>query len=156
METKICSQCKEPRPISEFGRHPTSGTQPYCLKCQRARSKEWYSNNKERQGANVRRNRLLFVNAFKSWKRTLSCSCCPESTPICIDFHHKDSETKEHNINDIKATVSWTGMVRELNKCIAVCSNCHRKIHDGLLNVEHIPLIQMTVEQFKEYAPEAE
>jgi predicted HNH restriction endonuclease len=58
------------------------------------------------------------------------CAICGQTFPdCCYDFHHKDP-TK---VNDVPSTVlhcSWKRIVVELAKCIMVCSNCHRIIHN--------------------------
>ena len=61
-----------------------------------------------------------------------SCITCGEEEPCCIDWHHINDETKSFNIA--------TGMTRneevwwdELLKCIPICSNCHRKLHNNKL-----------------------
>ena len=50
METKICSKCKERKPLEEFfknERTPTGYTS-YCKKCHLIAAKEWKEKNKER------------------------------------------------------------------------------------------------------------
>lgn len=47
-----------------------------------------------------------------------------------FDFHHVDDRTKDFNISDRR---SWTeALQRELDKCVLLCSNCHRETHAGL------------------------
>lgn len=47
-----------------------------------------------------------------------------------LEFHHLDPKEKDFGFGN--STVSWLKMKEELDKCILVCSNCHREIH-GLL-----------------------
>ena len=58
------------------------------------------------------------------------CTQCGESTPVCLDFHHvgdKDMEvSKMWGMNDERVR-------KEIEKCILLCSNCHRKVHAGIL-----------------------
>lgn len=46
-----------------------------------------------------------------------------------MDAHHPNSTLKEFNIS-AKLT-SWARIERELDKCILLCSNCHRETHAG-------------------------
>ena len=50
METKICSKCKEGKPLSEFytNKNYSTGYATYCKKCSRIAAKEWREKNKER------------------------------------------------------------------------------------------------------------
>lgn len=63
------------------------------------------------------------------------CQQCGNIYPdCCYDFHHKNPTES----NDVPSTIlhrSWKRIIEELNKCIMVCSNCHRIIHsqDGYI-----------------------
>ena len=58
------------------------------------------------------------------------CSRCGQVFPdCCFDFHHVDVYAN----NEVPSSVlhkSWKSIVTELDKCIMVCSNCHRIIHN--------------------------
>ena len=153
MTTKVCSQCGHEKDTTLFRKHPRQGTQPYCLECQRTRSKQWYADNKKKQQDNVQRNRVSFQQTITAWKQTLKCACCSESDVSCLDLHHKDEATKDYTIAKIKNRVSWTILAREINKCIVLCSNCHRKTHAGKIDVTDIPLIEISAEQLKQHRP---
>lgn len=49
-----------------------------------------------------------------------------------LEFHHVEPLTKEFGIGHKGATKSWEKVKAELDKCILVCSNCHKEIHAGL------------------------
>jgi len=51
--------------------------------------------------------------------------------PICFDFHHLDPSKKDLGISKLK-TYRWERILAELKKCIMVCANCHRLIHEEL------------------------
>ena len=72
---------------------------------------------------------------YKDWKETLSCIVCGESNACCIDLHHLDPTDKEVDISDVTRYWSWERLMVEIDKCIVVCSNCHRKIHAGVISV---------------------
>lgn len=58
------------------------------------------------------------------------CSICGYNKCIdALDFHHLDPKIKEFNPSDNGHTRSWEKQKIELDKCILVCSNCHREIH---------------------------
>lgn len=69
---------------------------------------------------------------YNEWKSTLSCVMCGEDDPSCLDFHHVDPNTKDVNPSDLMRDKSWS--LERIKKtltetCLCVCSNCHRKIH---------------------------
>lgn len=49
-----------------------------------------------------------------------------------LEFHHKSASTKEFGIGHKGHSRSWDKVQDELDKCILVCSNCHKEIHAGL------------------------
>mgnify|MGYP003431129005 FL=1 len=52
-----------------------------------------------------------------------------------MEFHHLDPEQKDFGIAAKGYTRSWEKVKEELDKCIMVCANCHREIHDGLIKL---------------------
>ena len=48
-----------------------------------------------------------------------------------LEFHHLDSQNKDFGISDKGYTRSWQKVREELDKCIMLCSNCHREVHAG-------------------------
>ncbi len=60
--------------------------------------------------------------------RREACTDCHDCFPVvCMDFDHRDPETK---IKGIMTMVSlcrpWDEIETELAKCDLVCANCHR------------------------------
>lgn len=61
------------------------------------------------------------------------CSKCGyDKCNRALEFHHKDRTTKKYEISKIFHRLSWEEIKKELDKCILVCSNCHREIEDSL------------------------
>ena len=53
-----------------------------------------------------------------------------ENHSACLDFHHKDASKKDFSVANIKG-MGWgkEKVLLEIQKCMVVCANCHRKIH---------------------------
>lgn len=49
-----------------------------------------------------------------------------------LEFHHTDSTKKDFGVSQDGLTRSWERVMRELDKCIMVCANCHRELHVNL------------------------
>ncbi|MCX6741290.1 MAG: hypothetical protein NTY61_02745 [Candidatus Parcubacteria bacterium] len=49
-----------------------------------------------------------------------------------LEFHHLDGKSKEFGLATAGLTRSWEKTRKELEKCLLVCSNCHKEIHAGL------------------------
>ena len=52
-----------------------------------------------------------------------------------LEFHHIVSSTKEFGIGQKGHSRSWDKVKDELDKCILVCSNCHKEVHAGLRSI---------------------
>jgi hypothetical protein len=68
--------------------------------------------------------KLLILNKLGN-----KCSMCEETRPWVLSFHHTDPSQKEHDIGPLK-TGRLSLLEKEVEKCICVCENCHRKIHN--------------------------
>jgi hypothetical protein len=51
--------------------------------------------------------------------------CCE-----ALEFHHLDLGMKEFSISQDGLTRSWGRVKKETDKCILVCANCHRELHN--------------------------
>lgn len=59
------------------------------------------------------------------------CSRCKLKFPLCVyDFHHLNPEEKDRNVNSLMVR-TWARLEAEINKCVLLCSNCHRITHWG-------------------------
>ena len=52
-----------------------------------------------------------------------------------LEFHHIDEDLKSFNIGFKGYCRSWVRVKNELDKCVIVCSNCHKEIHAGILQL---------------------
>jgi len=74
-----------------------------------------------------RRNKEKAV-ALKGGK----CVKCGYNKSIrALEFHHTDATEKEFNPSG-NMNMAWHKIEKEIEKCILVCSNCHREIHEQL------------------------
>ena len=46
-----------------------------------------------------------------------------------FDFHHKDRSIKSFELGDKIHSYKWEIIKQELDKCMMLCANCHRKQH---------------------------
>lgn len=52
-----------------------------------------------------------------------------------LEFHHIDPSKKSFAIGTLK-TYSMEVLKPELDKCVILCSNCHKELHGGLIKLE--------------------
>jgi DNA-binding CsgD family transcriptional regulator len=60
------------------------------------------------------------------------CEKCGYNKCIrALEFHHLEPSEKDFTVSSYKV-LSWEKIKIELDKCILVCANCHRELHDDL------------------------
>ncbi|MFH0892578.1 MAG: hypothetical protein V1867_07455 [Candidatus Falkowbacteria bacterium] len=61
------------------------------------------------------------------------CAICGYNKCVqVLEFHHLNSEEKDFGISAKGYTRSWNKVKTELDKCILLCANCHREVHEGI------------------------
>lgn len=96
---------------------------------QRGYFKKWYEKNKVAEGKRIRRRKQKLRTWLAEYKRGLRCSRCPESHPATLDFHHPNPRIKESHGGLTSKGWGIERMMKEIRKCVVLCSNCHRKEH---------------------------
>jgi hypothetical protein len=62
------------------------------------------------------------------------CGICGyDKCQSALEFHHIDPKKKDFDFRSICR--SWDKIVDELQKCIMVCANCHREIHENIIKI---------------------
>lgn len=61
------------------------------------------------------------------------CQICGYNRCVkALEFHHLNPQEKDCTVSG--GTKSFDSLKPEVDKCILVCSNCHREIHAGLID----------------------
>lgn len=95
--------------------------------------------------SDYRRNRKLNLIVACGNK---CCICGYSKAVSALEFHHIDPSKKEFGIatngtcHDIKKDIA------EIRKCVLVCANCHREIHEGMFSVDELLKYQYFNEDF--------
>ena len=85
-----------------------------------------------RQYRNVKNYRLRIKDIVLQSMGGACQACNYSKCKAALEIHHVDPTTKEYSINEIK---SWVKMCIELPKCILLCANCHREVHNNELEI---------------------
>lgn len=100
----------------------------------RAYQRKWYQLNRETQIARSKKRLRGIAEWLRQYKTGSGCVACGETHPACLDFHHIDGKAdKEDNISTLQLR-GWSKerLLTEIEKCVVMCSNCHRKLHRPL------------------------
>lgn len=85
---------------------------------------------KELREARSKRNKEFVL------EQMTPCIVCGEDDSVVIDFHHLNHTEKEHGISKLIHNNSSLEKIKtEIDKCVCLCSNCHRRVHAGTLQL---------------------
>ena len=114
MKTKICTSCKLKLNETEFYAKQNR-LQAKCKKCFNLYCMDRWTKRKK------------FAIEYKGG----ICADCKKEYPHPVyDFHHLDPSEKDLQWTKMRL-VSKERMIAELDKCVLLCSNCHRMRHYG-------------------------
>lgn len=126
---KLCTVCNQQKLNSDFNKNSKKkdGLQGKCRDCQKKYYKKYYDDNIEE------RQRILSKNLIQKEQRreilnkakdTECYDCGVKYPPYVMDFDHLGD--KSFTISSKFTSVSLNNLIKEINKCDVVCSNCHR------------------------------
>jgi hypothetical protein len=100
-----------------------------CPKCRESKYNTSPLNEVPKEDRGYVKVKINLIKAIKL--KGGKCKECGEdilSKPWLYDFHHIDPSTKSNEINSLIYS-NWEKLKNELDKCVLLCSHCHRKIH---------------------------
>lgn len=78
------------------------------------------------------------MKELAGWKCT-RCGYCLCSK--ALEFHHLDPSQKDFTISNDNFKLQ--DAINETKKCILICANCHRELHDNLWDINELNLKEM-------------
>lgn len=125
---KLCPRCGLVKESDEFYvKRTENGLFAYCKTCSKERVVE------------IQRN--LKIQAVE-YKGGACCLCGYNLCVAAMDFHHINPQDKDFNISTLKGVTLNDKVRRELDKCVLLCSRCHREVEDGFTKLpENLRLV---------------
>lgn len=123
IDYRICCDCKVEKPLSDFYFADKSHVRLRynCKSCSNQKTLEWQRELKQQ-----------CVDYLGG-----KCVVCGyDKHASAFDFHHKDPSQKEFQLSH-RGSRKLQSLKKELDKCVLLCSNCHRETHSGL-HPEHL------------------
>lgn len=114
---RVCSKCGERKKREQFYRQKKDGNiaHSYCKTCSNK-----YTVERQRR---IKRS-LLDYKGGKCEK------CGYKKCDAALEFHHKDPTKKDFRISRYKNREFDETIKKELDKCMLLCANCHREVHN--------------------------
>lgn len=136
-ENRSCTECLLVKPITEFPKSGGGGRNgldlngnPYrrhqCKPC------HWSLKKKLPSG------RIGKAKKLKEYKSKCKCAVCGYSkktrgkkfSTAVLNFHHHNSDKLE-NVGNMIKRYGWNTILKEIEKCIVICFNCHMELHNN-------------------------
>lgn len=76
----------------------------------------------------------MFLSKLKEKRGGKCIRCGYDKCLKALEFHHIDPSQKEFTISNANFRLKEAS--EEIKKCILICANCHRELHDNLWNIE--------------------
>lgn len=117
---KRCSgPCGRLLPVEDFTLLKGGRRRVYCLACDRQRQR-------------LRQQKIK--KEAVEYKGGECVGCGYNRCLSVLDFHHLNPAEKDFRVSLRKGTLDAV-VKAELDKCVLVCSNCHREIHAGVRTI---------------------
>jgi len=131
MREKRCNKCKAVKPETEWNKSACrkDGLQTYCQVCTRKLNNERYATNlkyRARIRKNNKKSRQKTSQYIWDYLVTHPCVDCGENDPIVLEFDHTSGD-KLFSIAHGKYTQTLVRIIKEIDKCVVRCANCHRR-----------------------------
>jgi predicted nucleic acid-binding Zn ribbon protein len=98
--------------------------------CAKRSRKKHYEKNKVAIAAKVQARKRKLRMQFAEYKSKLACLKCGQNHPATLDFHHVVRHPSNRKINELLKRGAINRAMKEIEeKCIVLCSNCHRIHH---------------------------
>jgi hypothetical protein len=115
-ENRFCPKCKKDVDINEFYQRKLNSSS-YCKSCTNKQTK-------------LRMNNLKLK--MIEYKGGCCSKCGYDKYQGALEFHHLDPSEKDFNPSHLKKYKFDEKIKNELDKCVLVCANCHREIHNDI------------------------
>lgn len=127
-----CNKCNRPDLLPSdfvFKNKEKGILQTVCKVCQREyKLKHYYANKQQHFDRNEKTRQKL--KEYSDSVKAKGCSRCSEKEICCMDFHHLGD--KDIEVAKLIGAGSMNRLIKEISKCIVLCSNCHRKEHKNI------------------------
>lgn len=114
----------------------------YCSnKCKQ--KSHYYKIKKQTNTYHSQTIRALKRKFFLIEKRGGKCEVCGYAKNIsALEFHHIDSNTKESKLDArVLSNRNFDFILNEFEKCMLLCTNCHKELHNPELSLENVKRI---------------
>ena len=129
-----CTKCEKEKTESEFffKNKATGRLHSYCKDCKRELDRNAYKIPGNKRAEKIRINAIESIKRAKKFIRDIKqkscCKKCGDGRWYVLDFHHLHGKLDTISVLVAKGP-NLKRLQDEIDKCILLCSNCHREEH---------------------------
>lgn len=93
---------------------------------------------RQRHYEHLKKRRLTHKKQALQYKGNKCQLCGYSKCKSAMEFHHPDPLQKDPRLirrSGRMANLPFDSMKKELDKCVLLCANCHREIHEGIVQL---------------------
>jgi hypothetical protein len=121
-DTRLCPRCRKYVDTKKFyQKRGKKNSSTYCKTCTSEQTTERMRNLKSK---------------MIEYKGGCCVRCGYKKYQGALDFHHLDPNEKDFNLSHLRRYSFDDRVKKELDKCILVCANCHREVHNEIVQKE--------------------
>ena len=121
---KYCPRCDTNHLISEFyNRGKDKKAAAYCKKCSNKITVE---------------RMIQFKLKCVEYKGGKCIECGYNKYYGSMEFHHLDPTLKEFSLSKMRSSAFNAKIIKELDKCVLLCSNCHKEVEAGITTLNNL------------------
>ena len=95
--------------------------------------KQYDKDNRKQVNVQKKKRRDSLRQFIQDYKLQRGCALCGyKKCAGALEFHHKGNDKKFDISSAIRNARSEVNIKKEIEKCIVVCANCHRELHEEL------------------------
>ena len=132
--TKRCPKCGVTQSREHFSpcRTKADGLQSWCKACTKECNNARYADTSSgrRQSVRTAEDQARKRNQEFVWQYLDEHPCihCGETDIVVLEFHHISQSSKEFSIANISNKgVGLSTLQKEMEKCVVLCANCHKR-----------------------------
>lgn len=128
---KKCIKCNVIKHKVDFNKNKLKedGLQSYCRLCLQKAQLESTKKHREKYNKANRDRKDKTRKLINSIREEQGCKKCGEKRYWILDFHHVDPLIKDGTISELIPTSSLEKILKEIEKCVVLCKNCHSDFH---------------------------
>ncbi|MEX0649775.1 MAG: HNH endonuclease [Candidatus Andersenbacteria bacterium] len=104
--------------------------------------KRTYADRREQNIKAVAKRRRKLKAMVIEYKGGKCMICGYTRSAAALELHHVNPKEKSFSLSKRGLTRSWEKTKAEADKCVLICSNCHKEVHAGVTQLPQVIAVE--------------